>query len=364
MKSFAADRWEHGSEFHWLTYTIASDVPAPWHHSARFCGSGRDAIQMLIQHGRANRSWQRLWVPSYFCQEVVAYLYETGIRLETYPSSPTNIITTAMDDLDWHDGDVLLSINYFGLWARPEYQHVPDWVEIVEDHTHDPWSPWARESRANWCVASLRKTIPLGSGGVIWSPMGRSLPDALPLTPERHTAALEKLAAMLLKAAYLSGQPIEKSAFRDLQLSGERGIASGTASGISPWAEALLPTFPITSWRRRRRRNFQVLIEALVTTPWVRVLRPQTSYDLCPFAGILLFDEAQRRDLVREQLIAAGVYPAVLWSLEEPILRGIPDANLDFSRRMLVIHCDMRYSAADMGKVASLIQRIGASFDN
>lgn len=362
MKRAVADRWEHGSEFHWLTFPIVSDVPAPWHNHSRLFGSGRDAMQALIQHGRANRSWQRLWVPSYYCQEVVAYLCETGIRLETYQNSPTDIATT-MDDLDWQDGDVLLRVNYFGLFARPEFQHVPDWVEIIEDHTHDPWSPWARESRASWCVASLRKTLPLGSGGVVWSPIGQSLPDALPVTPERHTAALEKLAAMLLKAEYLSGQPIEKRVFRDLQLAGEKGIASGGASGIPSWGEALLPTFPITDWRECRRRNHRVLTGAMVTIPWVRVLQPQSGWDTCPFAGILLFDAAWRRDLVREQLIAGGVYPAVLWSLEEPILRGVPAADIDFSRRMLAIHCDMRYTTADMGRVASLIQKIGTSLD-
>jgi hypothetical protein len=363
MKHPADNRWEHGSEFHWFTYPIASNLPAPWHDRRRLYGSGRDAMQTLIQHGRADRSWQRLWVPSYFCQEVVACLCETGIRLETYPNSPIGV-AAALDDLDWQDGDVLLSVNYFGLWVRPEYQHVPNWVEIVEDHTHDPWSPWARESRAGWCLASLRKTLPLGCGGVVWSPIGQSLPDALPLTPERHTAALEKLAAMLIKAEYLSGQPVEKRVFRDLQLSGERGIASGSASGMPSWAEALLPTFPIASWRESRRANYRVLAEALVTTPWVRVLQPQSSHNTCPFAGILLFDAVPRRELVREELIAAGIYPAVLWSLEEPILRGVRAADIDFSRRMLAIHCDMRYTSTDMSSVASLIKKIGASLDN
>ena len=111
---------------------------------------------------------------------------------------------TENSKIDWRLGDAIFWVNFFGLGIKPPFGFVPDWVEIIEDHTHDPWSVWAYESTANWCVASLRKTLPLGNGGVLWSPAGHPLPSASPVTPERHTAALEKfLAAMLLKKRYL-----------------------------------------------------------------------------------------------------------------------------------------------------------------
>jgi hypothetical protein len=325
-------------------------------------GSGRDALRALVGHGRLAHHWQRLWVPSYFCQEVLACLKTTGIGLETYATGPASA-EPGLDGIDWRPGDAILWVDFFGLDIKPPAGRIPDWVEIVEDHTHDPWSAWACESGADWCVASLRKTLPLGSGGVLWSPIGHPLPSVSAVTPERCTAALEKLAAMLLKAQYLLGHPIEKSIFRSLQLSSEQHIASGPVSGMPEWADALLSSFPVAHWRDRRRQNHRTLTESLSDALWLTVLQPQSCTDTCPFAGILLFDTSGRRECVREKLITARVYPAILWPLEETVVSGVREEDVDFSRRMLAIHCDMRYSRSDMQKVAALVLEFGDLVD-
>jgi len=362
MVGFQADRWEHGSEFHWLNYSASSPVAAPWNSQNNLYGSGRDALRTLIRHGSLMRDWQRLWIPSYFCQEVVASLLTKDIDLVTYGDGPTDI-TPDLNKIAWKSGDVLLLVNFFGLRTRPLYETLPNWIEIIEDHTHDPWSIWAYESRADWCMASLRKTLPLGSGGVLWSPVGHSLPDASPLTSVRYLAALEKLAAMVLKTQYLRGSPIEKNVFRSLQLSSEEHIASGPVSAMPEWAAALISTFPVALWREQRRVNYLNLAEALAGASWVRILRPQDNTDTCPYAAILVFDTPERRAHLLRQLVAAGVYPAILWQLENLVAPKIRDGDRDFSRRMLAIHCDARYTPADMQKVATLVLQFGAELD-
>ncbi|MGQ9708507.1 MAG: hypothetical protein ACUVUR_06495, partial [bacterium] len=120
----------------------------------------------------------------------------------------------------------------------------------------------------------------------------------------------------------------------------------------------------LSLWRKSRQENHRAFATAISNVLWVRVLQPFNPDDCCPFSAILLFDSPQRRDFVRERLIASRVYPAILWSLESPVVTGIPPHNLDFSRRMLSIHCDGRYSKEDMLRVAELVIKIGNEFRN
>jgi hypothetical protein len=196
---------------------------------------------------------------------------------------------------------------------------------------------------------------------VLWSPHGHALPQVPPVTAEHTLASLEKTAAMALKARYLAGHAIDKDIFRRLAIAGEQGIVFNgnlpAISGISEWSANLLVTFPLAPWRHKRQANHRHLSGRLEAVDWLRVLQPRSGKDSCPFSCIALFDTPERRNAARQSLNTARVYPAVLWSLEEPVIANIPSAHLDFSRRMLSIHCDMRYSLADMDRIADIIIR-------
>jgi len=292
----------------------------------------------------------------------VASLQSTGIGLALYPDGPER----SAPDIDcaaFRCGDAILVTNFFGLRAPLSYDRVPRHVvAIVENHTHDPWSAWAMTSKADWCVASLRKTLPVPDGGVLWSPAGNPLPAEPVLTDDRRRASIEKLAAMTLKSLYLEGAFDGKEIFRLLAVSGESRIASGDVSGMTDWTRALLGALPTGTWRERRRENQRVLSTALSGIPGVTVLQPRDTVDGCPLSGILLFDSVQRRDHLRKRLMAWRVYPAILWQLESPVLPGIPPEDVDFSRRMLSVHCDMRYGRDDMLTVAEIIRKEASGF--
>lgn len=348
--------WEQGSEFAWPALVPhASESPAPWGGGHLLYGSGRDALRGLLIHGRTVRSWRRLWIPSYFCQEVVTSLFETGVEFAAYPDAPTNP-TLDLSDINFNPGDVLLSVNFFGLRSRTIYPVDRARIEILEDHTHDPWSDWSYSTDADWCVASLRKTLPISDGGVLWSPRGHPLPSASPVTATRELASLRKLAGMLLKGLYIDGFPVEKTAFRQLATTGEEILAAGPVSGMPEWTRALLPLFPITLWREKRRTNHAFLCAELSDVACLSVLRPSSDLGSCPFAVAVVFDSSQRGARVRNALIAADIYPAALWSLDCPEVEGIPKEHVDLARRMLLIHCDARYDEDDLCRVAATIR--------
>jgi hypothetical protein len=93
------------------------------------------------------------------------------------------------------------------------------------------------------------------------------------------------------------------------------------------------------------------------------VIRSSDETDIVPFSCIHLFDSAERREFVRLKLINANIFPAILWSLDKPAIPGIANEYKDASRRMLSLHCDMRYGAQDMIRIAENIRNFGQNFD-
>ncbi|MEQ9324684.1 MAG: hypothetical protein RIF41_36300, partial [Polyangiaceae bacterium] len=307
----------------------------------------------LLSFGREKLEWLRLWCPTFFCQDVVSALLDTGIPVEPYRDDPTRR-EPDLDAIDVRPGDALLLVNYFGLRDRSSAKRVPDGVTLIEDHTHDPVSAWAWNSQADFCVASLRKTLPIPDGGALWSPKEHPLPAAIPTTAVRNDASSRKLAAMLMKALYLAGAAVDKPSFRAEAVGGERVIASGDISGITSWSEQLLASFPVTDWWSQRKRNHACLAQIVEGLPGVELLFP-TLEESCPFSAYLVFDSPARRGRARSALCEQSVYPAVLWTLEEPVVAGISADEAELSRRMLSLHCDFRYGQQDITRMGQIL---------
>ncbi|WP_242395241.1 hypothetical protein [Anaeromyxobacter oryzisoli] len=348
-----SERWEQGSDYHWMGLPSPACAKArPW-APGLLVSSGRDALRLLLAHGVREQGWRRLWVPDYSCQDVLAALLQTGVRLHSYPDHP---LRRAPDLPQARRGDAILTINYFGL-RGPLAVPRRDGVFVIEDHSHDPDSAWAHESAADYCVVSLRKAFPLPDGGALWSPRGHPLPPAPILTAQRRKAAALRLSAMALKAMYLEGVPIEKDAYLALAAKAERALAVPGVSAMSDVARALLASCPVEPWRRAREANHAELCRRLSSLRWSRVLLPAARGGV-PFCCAVLVDTAERRERLRRNLIASRVYPAVLWPLEETVLRIRDDARR-VSRRMLAMHCDGRYGPEDMRRVADLFALAG-----
>lgn len=360
MAEVCQNRREHGSFFHIISHPNEAHNPQPWDKDGLFFGSGRDALRCLLTFGLMTRGWKRLLIPSYFCQAVVSSIVSTGIEVVLYSDAPGEL---PQIDADPKPGDVLFRMNYFGLRSSfPMNWADQVGVEVIDDHTHDPWSDWAWNSDADWCIASFRKALPLPDGGVLWSPQGHALPDQPEVTEERRAASLEKLAAMTLRGLYLEGHSIQKDLFRQLSISAETRIGNGDVSGMPEWTYALLGQFPTTKWREQRRRNHQLLSAALADIPELTVLMPEDDKKSCPFAGTLIFGSPEMREYVRQQLISHDVYLPVMWELDNPAIEGISSEHITLSRCIASVPCDMRYDARDIERVAGLIGELCTAY--
>ncbi|BEL08238.1 hypothetical protein Q0Z83_064290 [Actinoplanes sichuanensis] len=334
---------EIGSEFHWDPAALLDPergglprwLPARRELFATGCGALSSLLRALAPTGR-------LHVPSYFCMGVAEFLSEQ-IPVTFYRHLPDD--GPRWETLRAADGDVVLAQNLFG---REEGTAWHNWalahrrVTVIEDHSHDPFSDWARTSTAAYAVASLRKTLPIPDGGLLWSPSGLDLPRPSGTGPQ---AAGLKLAAMLLKAAWRDGQPIPRDRFRALQQQGERQLL-GSAAEASAVTAALLPLLDIEGIRSSCARNAQEVATALgagvLGTGGFRV-------------QLVLSSESERDGLL-SYLAEVGIFAPVHWRQNRNGFWSGDEEAADLADRMLTLPVDHRCTQADLARIVESIE--------
>ncbi len=342
----APARWEVGSEFHWMG--APAEPCLAWPKQPAWFALGRHAVAELVAELKA----QTIWVPEYFCHDV-SECWRASVKVRLYVDDPRRP-EPDFKSIQAGPRDLVVAMNYFGTregkpWAAWRRKH--DCV-LVEDHSHDPFSPWALKSRADFAFASLRKTLPVADGAVLWSPA--HLPLRGPSDGHDWTGSAMKLAAMIWKTDYLEGKgtPDSKAAFRELQKGGEEQLERSAASAVSPWSEKYLALGVPTGWRTRRRENTRALIENLSAWSAAKPLFTTWPADGVPFAAVFVFPSQSVRDEYRAYLASKNVYCPIHW--EAP--GGAREEVRDLAACVLTIPTDQRYSAADMQRVADILK--------
>ena len=337
---------EWGSDFHWIGLDQELNENCISKNPYILFGTGRYAIGSLINMMIEQEGWKRLLIPNYYCPQVTSYISRL-INISYYNVKPGEEIKF---NFTIQQGDVLLVNNLFGLNQKPDYSIFQDEITVIEDHSHDPFSDWSCNSEADWCFASLRKTIPIPDGGILWSCLGKTIPVEPDITVEHRQSSTYKFCAMLAKEHYLKGKAIPKHIFRDMFVNGENGYDENPdVSGISQVSRNGWKRYPIQISREIRKHNYLYLTGLLERISNLDILHSKVEEDIVPFSVVLLLKDRETRHAVRNNLISSNIYPAILWDQASEDQTAIE--NIEFSQRMLSIHCDMRYSINDMDSI-------------
>lgn len=337
---------EFGSDFHSIdSYNSARAHLTDVFRNAMLLADGRQCIVMLIRQN----GWKRLWMPDYFCYEVIETIKEqTGIEVKFYADNP--LIEGKVENLPFKKGDVLLRMNYFGLRDVRRKKDIP--VPVIEDHSHDPFGHWALYSDADWCISSIRKSLPLPEGGMMWSPKGYKLPEVPLSSNDNERIAAIRWEAMEVKAAYLAGREVSKDEFRKKYTETEEWFDQAEPTQIDERTKVFIcKQFDLNLWLGAKRRNWK-LLSKLVNKEHCEVLSAE--HESCSmFSLVLLLESKEKRDALRSELIGRCVYPAILWNVPETASA----TSQDFCQRMLSIHCDGRYTEEDIRQLADILNQ-------
>jgi hypothetical protein len=337
---------EFGSDFHLIPECHYTQLRLTnTYRDVVMMADGRHCIIALIRQER----WRRLWMPEYFCYDVIKTIKQlTGIEIALYPDYPLAKDKDIIKNLPYADGDVLFRINYFGMRNHRSEKDIP--VPVIEDHTHDLMGHWALYSDADWCIASLRKSLPLPEGGILWSPKKKNVTIKLTNTEDNQRIANMRWQAMQMKYDYLNGTLSDKETFRKLYVETEEWFDTAELSLIDERSKDYLSRFDIDQWQKSKKNNWRLLYSLLSNK--IQSLQPED--DLCTmFSLVLLAESQEQRDMIRHRLIERSVYPAILWQVPEKTNEDVQD----FSHRMLSIHCDGRYSEEDIRLLAEIVNQ-------
>jgi len=340
---------EFGSDFHTINtcfmeegHSLMSLFPG-----ATLFADGRQALISLVQQ----QGWNRLWVPEYFCYEILASLEKrTEVELIYYRDYPLCNNLLSPSNFLFKNGDAILRMNYFGLKKCDPISCWP--VPVIEDHSHGLLSPWAMDSNADWCVASLRKSIPIAGGGMAWSPKGNKLKVTPGAIDTNEELMARRWRAMDLKANYLLKGEGNKEEFRKMFIETENTLDSLELSAIDSRSRKILDGIDIKQWYGARKKNWEVLTRHL--TKDIEYLSAEE--DSCtPFSLVIICETHEKRDKMKDLLIEDSVYPAILWRLPDNCNPEV----LEISGRLLSIHCDGRYTE---NEIMALAQKINNAF--
>lgn len=341
------DRWEVGSEFQWMGLPQAPFIR--WPEPAIWYLLGRHAVVGLL---RSLPSVTRhLWVPSYFCHDVSDY-WRKFFPFAIYADDPR------WPEPDWSTlrpakDDVVLAVNYFGVRSGESWQY---WRQkhaciLLEDHSHDPVSGWAQHSCADYVFSSLRKTMPVPDGAVLWSPQGHSLPAAV---DEDLSGSALKLAAMVWKREYLEGRATQdvKPLYRQWQRDGEYAFdRSIKISSASPFSKQYLISGVPAIWRRQREANVQRLFQHRPGSSDIQPLFASWPPDGTPLAAVFQFPSQMARDQAHKCLEEANIYCPIHW----PVPAHCDSTARELSATILTVPADHRYGIADMDRIAKIL---------
>ena len=335
---------EFGSDFQYInSYDSGRAHLTNVFRDAVLLASGRQCIVSLIrQYG-----WKRVWIPDYFCYEVIETIKEqTSVKVVFYEDTPLSEGTVT--DLPFQGGDVLLRMNYFGLRNHRSNKCIT--VPVIEDHSHDPFGHWALYSDADWCISSIRKILPIPEGGMMWSPKGNALGVSFQPSKKNEQIAAIRWEGMEMKAKYLNGEDIIKNEFRKKYTETEEWFDKAEPSLIDDRSRNVVSEeLDINLWQGAKRKNWN-LLKSLVEKETCRILEPEDE-SCTMFSLVLLFESKKHREAVRKKLIEASVYPAILWTVSSC-------ASMEarsFSDRMLSVHCDGRYQEEDVRQLAEIL---------
>ena len=336
---------EFGSDYHYIKCGESNgNVFLNYFNSeVRFYANGRCAIVDLILN---NPSWKRIWIPNYFCYDVINAISLTGIQVVLYDDSPL-VENVNIKKLPFLDNDVLLRMNFFGL-REFRTNHLIR-IPVIEDHSHDLIGDWAIHSDADWCFASLRKTIPIPEGGALWSPKGHVLPSFKKSTLQNDNLTNLRWQAMYQKKLYLQGNKIDKNTFRTNYIKTEdEFLKFESVSGISKSCIDYLQKFDLQTWYEQKQINWDTLSNTINEVDF-NILNPQNFNKCNIFSLLFVFSSTERLNIFKTILLSLNIYPAILWKI--PL-----DTSLASSAagKLLSVHCDARYS----NKINKLVKRV------
>lgn len=338
---------EYGSDFSLVKDQDFLTIPT---RGNKYCNSGyslffsgRAALLTLLEFGVKKLNWKKMYVPSYYCHEVVDFLGELSLEIVYYEFNPFLDLTTKTFDFEDIATNAILNVNYFGI-KKLDFSFLQNCI-IIDDVTHHLEDSCT--SSADYCFGSLRKELPLPCGGFLTSPKKRHIPEGC-YSHKAEQVSIQKLTAMFLKEEYLEGNTSDKDAYRKHFIAAEKLFKSRfTNAKIPETARAILQTLNVRTLLQKKKENVLSMLELLKEKRGFRY-----NFDLKRgevFGLIIECPSNVIQTKFKSYLVRFKIFPAVLWPHQ------ILSCDKEVAARILFIHLDYRYDLDAIKFISEII---------
>lgn len=305
--------------------------------------SGRSALYNLLKAGIENYKWQNIYVPGFYCHEVVDFIRKLPVNVVYYDFNP--FVDCNKQELYWDDinTNVVINVFYFGI-KKLELSSYSNLIQI-EDLTH--CISQINDSTADYCFGSLRKELPIPTGGFCSSPKNHILPSG-ESNYKSEQISIEKLTAMNLKTNYLAGKFSNKDLIRNLFGEAENKFKSlYTNAAIPQTSKAILDYLNCEKILEAKCNNIKLALSLLKSNHWFTYNLNSVKKDA--FGLIINCINASVQSALKNFLIFNNIYPAVLWPSQ------IMERDIEVENKILFVHLDFRYDHNDVHFITTKI---------
>ena len=334
------------------------------HRNSVLVGSGRSAFELILDE--IDMQDKVLLVPDYLCGEVqIPTLKKRKIKYRYY--SIAENLTISADHLLAKllpDVGAILMINYFGIRDHSESaivirDYAPG-VIIIEDTSQAVYNLTSQDIGAQWAdfsFGSLTKMFPLPDGGYVRSkkPINFRVPKA-----SNHQGLAAYLAG-LLKYQFMNqySYSLTTSSFLEKDFLYLFAVAALDVPekpiSISRFSLAQLERYPFLEWMRRRKDNYQFLMELIRQINEISLISEEIFGTEVPLFLPIKVDK-KHRDKLREYLRFHFIYCPVHWALIEEINGSKFQSAIERSQTILSLPVDHRYGITDMERISDCIK--------
>lgn len=307
--------------------------------------TGRQAFKYILDTISVDHDIEKIWMPNYYCQHVTRWIKKIYNNLYFYDINPFEFKEPIDVSAFASSQDVVLINNYWGL--SDTIIKKSEFPIIVEDHSHGWLTKNCMHSNADYCFASLRKSLPIPLGGICWSPNSKieNSTEHFIVNPSFYKAFDKLHRAMKDKKQYKNGSiDIVKTDYLNVIDETENFLDNNhDIIKLRTQDRELINTYLNINFLDHKQTNLNYLYRHLKDTEFMRVINRN---EHTPFGLIVLFKDETLWSSLKKYLIAHDIYPSFLW----------PDNKIvtDWCY-LLNIHVDFRYNDTDMAFIADTV---------
>ena len=306
--------------------------------------SGRHAIKYIIETIKLENTINTFWIPEYYSQHVTSWLKVNYSNIKIYKVNPLEKSHTIKAYEFLNNNDIILINNFWGL-SNCSVDIKNRKVQIIEDHSHGWLSNSCKTSKADFCFASLRKSLPTPLGGIAWKPNKNQLE-----TIEYSNSALynklwdDILLGMKKKHEFeksVQNEEVFKDEFLKIVNDAENNMHNNyDITRLSLNHEKLIETYLKIDYLSFKDENYFLIKSLLKDNTIFKILQSKSS----GFGLILHFKDLNYFISFKDYLISKNIYPSLLW----------PENNPKYGY-FINIHIDYRYNLNDIEFIANII---------